>query len=91
MSLSIMIMNNIDVMKQFKESKNYKLYSYEAKEVLNFSVFVCNGRKRLKLSQQEFASKAETTQAIISKIERGYYNTGIRLVGRIKYVLRIDQ
>jgi y4mF family transcriptional regulator len=47
------------------------------------SSFVKNGRKQLKLTQEEFAEKAEVALTVIRKIEQGKDNLSVSKVNQV--------
>jgi transcriptional regulator with XRE-family HTH domain len=78
---------NIDPMAEARKGKYFNKYSKEAKERIKLGVEIYNTRENLKISQQELAKKAETTQKVISRIENGDVNVGFSLLNRIADVL----
>jgi transcriptional regulator with XRE-family HTH domain len=78
---------NIDPIAEARKGKYFNKYSKEAKERIKLGVEIYNTRENLKISQQELAKKAETTQKVISKIENGDVNVGFSLLNRIADVL----
>lgn len=51
---------------------------------------VSEARRKQHLSQQELANRAKTTQAVISRIENGNVDIGVRLLQRIAHVLNFS-
>jgi transcriptional regulator with XRE-family HTH domain len=84
-------MNNkkisIDPIAEARKGKYFNKYSKEAKERIKLGVEIYNTRENLKISQQELAKQAETTQKVISRIENGDVNVGFSLLNRIADVL----
>jgi transcriptional regulator with XRE-family HTH domain len=81
---------NIDPIAEARKGKYFNKYSKEAKERIKLGVEIYNTRENLKISQQELAKKAETTQKVISRIENGDVNVGFALLNRIGKVLNFD-
>lgn len=78
---------NIDPIAEARKGKYFNKYSKEAKERIKLGVEIYNNRESLKISQQDLAKKAQTTQKVISKIENGDVNVGFSLLNRIADVL----
>lgn len=78
---------NIDPMAEAKKGKYFKQYSKEAEEKTRLAIEIFETREALKISQQELAKKANTSQKTISKIENGDMNVGFSLLNRIASVL----
>jgi transcriptional regulator with XRE-family HTH domain len=78
---------NINPMAEARKGKYFNKYSKEAKERIKLGVEIYNNRESLKISQQDLAKKAQTTQKVISKIENGDVNVGFSLLNRIADVL----
>ena len=78
---------NIDPIAEARKGKYFNKYSKEAKERIKLGVEIYNTRENLKISQQELAKKAETTQKVISRIENADVNVGFSLLSRIADVL----
>ncbi len=78
---------NIDPIAEARKGRCFNKYSKEAKERIKLGVEIYNTRENLKISQQELAKKAETTQKVISRIENGDVNIGFSLLNRIANVL----
>ncbi|MGI6348221.1 MAG: helix-turn-helix domain-containing protein [Patescibacteria group bacterium] len=74
---------NIDPVAEARKEKHFARYYTEAKERIRLGVEIYNTREKLKISQQELARKAGTTQKVISKIENGDVNIGFSLLNRI--------
>ena len=78
---------NIDPIAEARKGRCFNKYSKEAKERIKLGVEIYNNRESLKISQQDLAKKAQTTQKVISKIENGDVNVGFSLLNRIADVL----
>ncbi len=81
---------NIDPIAEARKGKYFNKYSKEAKERIKLGVEIHNTRESLKISQQDLAKKAETTQKVISRVENGDVNVGFSLLNRIADVLGFD-
>lgn len=79
-----------DPLAEVKNSKNFQRYSKEARERIKLGVEIYNTREGLKISQQELAKQAQTTQKVISVIESGDVNVGFSLLNRIADVLKFN-
>lgn len=75
--------NNIDSITEIKNYSKFKRFSEEAEVRIKLAIEIYEARKLKRLSQQELARMAETTQKVISRIESGDVNVGIDLLQRI--------
>ena len=82
--------SKVDPMSKAREGSYFKKYSQEAKERIRLGVEIYNIRETFKISQQELASRCQTTQKVISKIENGDVNIGFSLLNRIAKVLNFS-
>ncbi len=81
---------SIDPLAEVKKSKHFKQYSAEADERIRLGVEIYKTRELLKISQQELARQAKTTQKVISRIESADVNIGYALLNRIARVLKFN-
>ena len=52
---------------------------------------ICTARKRLNMSQEEIAERADLSVTYISKIECGHRNFSVHTMARIAQVLKLPQ
>ncbi len=83
-------LQSVDPLAEVKKSKNFQKYSKEARERIRLAVEIYNTRETLRISQQELAKKAQTTQKVISRIESADVNIGFALLCRIASVLSFN-
>ena len=81
---------DLDPIAEARKGKYFNKYSKEARERINLGVEIYNARENLKISQQELAKKAGTTQKVISRIENADVNLGFSLLNRIAEVLEFN-
>jgi len=75
--------NNLDPIAEIKKHSKFKRFSEEAEIRTRLAIEIYETRGIKKISQQELAKMAETTQKVISRIESGDVNIGIDLLQRI--------
>ena len=81
---------NIDPIAEARKNKHFKRYSDEADVKIRFAVAVYDARTKKRMSQQELAKKAQTTQKRISNIENADVDLGISAIYRISQALCFD-
>lgn len=81
---------NIDPIAEARKNKHFKRYSDEADVKIRFAVAVYDARTKKRMSQQELAKKAQTTQKRISNIENADIDLGISAIYRISQALYFD-
>ncbi|HOI97960.1 MAG TPA: helix-turn-helix transcriptional regulator [Candidatus Pacearchaeota archaeon] len=81
---------NIDPIAEARKNKHFKRYSGEADVKIRFAVAVYDARTKKRMSQQELAKKAQTTQKRISNIENADIDLGISAIYRISQALYFD-
>lgn len=81
---------NIDPIAEARKNKHFKRYSDEADVKIRFAVAVYDARTKKRMSQQELAKKAQTTQKRISNIENADIDLGISAIYRISQALCFD-
>ncbi len=81
---------NIDPIAEARKNKHFKRYSDEADVKIRFAVAVYDARTKKRMSQQELAKKAQTTQKRISNIENADIDLGMSAIYRISQALYFD-
>mgnify|MGYP000879891251 FL=1 len=81
---------NIDPIAEARKNKHFKRYSDEADVKIRFAVAVYDARTKKRMSQQELAKKAQTTQKRISNIENADVDLGMSAIYRISQALCFD-
>jgi len=81
---------NIDPIAEARKNKHFEKYSDEANVKIKFASAVYNARTKKRMSQQELAKKAQTTQKRISNIENADVDLGMNSIYRISQALCFD-
>lgn len=81
---------NIDPIAAARNNRHFKKYSDEADVRIRFANAVYSARNKNRMSQQELARKAKTTQKRISNIENADIELGMSAVYRISQALCFD-
>jgi len=81
---------NIDPIAEARKNKHFKRYSGEADVKIRFAIAVYHARTKKRMSQQELAKKAQTTQKRISNIENADVDLGMSAIYRISQALYFD-
>ncbi|HOI97496.1 MAG TPA: helix-turn-helix transcriptional regulator [Candidatus Pacearchaeota archaeon] len=81
---------NIDPIAEARKNKHFKRYSGEADVKIRFAIAVYRARTKKRMSQQELAKKAQTTQKRISNIENADVDLGMSAIYRISQALCFD-
>lgn len=81
---------NIDPIAEARKNKHFKKYFDEANVKIRFANAVYNARTKKRMSQQELAEKAQTTQKRISNIENADVDLGMNSIYRISQALCFD-
>lgn len=80
----------LDPIAEARKGKYFNKLSQEAKERIKLGLEIYNAREALKMSQQNLAKQAQSTQKVISRIESGDVNIGLALLHRIARVLEFN-
>lgn len=81
---------NIDPIAEARKNKHFKRYSGETDVKIRFAIAVYRARTKKRMSQQELAKKAQTTQKRISNIENADVDLGMSAIYRISQALCFD-
>lgn len=80
-----------NIFKQARDHPEYKKYYNDSQAKLLLAEKIYNARSEAKLTMKELAEKANTTAAVISRIENAQVSAGIDLISRIFLALGINE